>query len=567
MDKFKIANTAYQISKKWAPRLTDELLALSKKSVSVVRPKFYGYDKATGATRKGSTAETFQATKAEDQVEAVKEAVRGGLHGAVHPRYSAIYRNTGITARQTRVNDELILNIKNSIEPKQVNRARKLSLAQHRGSFLEDLSAGKLQTENIKRNARHYEMNTGHIQAEAPELFEHAMLRQGWSPGRNGMGVLDSKNPILIRPKASAGNYNYQDISKDENLKFVQYMLHQGKKNKMSLEQVQKWFNDDWQEFIVGQVIANNKRRGVIWTREQAIKSLQMNGGMPRVSMKNGKMYLDQVVMSSDQTMGFAPVSLEIGKDYSIKAIVHDLWDNGAPGSPLWKMWTGNQDNLVLSHSKVFNLEPSIINLRKSEMWGKVRAKVKRTVKNPERAGQGKDIVEAAKLQHGGDHEAMSDELLARLESYLTYQVKNKGKSPLKALDELVVKLGSGDQRKVDKEWLAKVMQNDDMVAIDVDSMPLLLKAREKSAAYQKIKGKRKKKDLTGLPLRQKIEQSMKPKESEALKESITFHKKLAEQPLPDADVKAYIDRRIMPLVFGSGVAGSGYAIYKKSQE
>ena len=567
LDKAKILNKVYQVVKGVAPRYADESLAAAKASVPVVQPKFYGYDKATGASRKTNTPERFGELRQEAHQTAMGDAAKGALHTASSIRWGHIWRENRVTKNMYDRITPYIDEIKETLDPRTIRRANKMIKAEQRGPFLEDLSTGNMNSSNVRRTSKHYEMDTRYLQDEAPELFEHAMKRQGWN--LDGTGPLDKLKPMLIRPKPSAGNANWQDIQKDENVKFIQYLLHQGKKNKLSLEEVQKWFDDDWSDFIVGQIMKkNNGTRGrPLWTREMTIKSLKMNGGMPRTQIKNGKLYIDQVIMSSDQTMGFAPVSMEVGRNGQIKALVHDVWDNGTPGSPLWQMWTGNQQNLVLSHSKVFNLEPSILNLRKTEMWGKVQAKIKRTVKNPERAGQGKDIVEAAKIQYNGDHQAMSDELLARLETYLNYQVKHNGKSPLRALDEVSQILGSGDTRKVDKKWLQEIMSNDDMVAVDADASIIIAGARAKADKFKANKKPYNKEQLKDMNLNQKITTSMSKTESKALKETMSFFKKMANEELSNEAVQAFIDRRVMPIAFGGALAGSGYTIYKKSQE
>lgn len=561
LNKAKIINEAYKLAKKVDPfGLVDKAHRAGKLNVPVVQRLHYSVGEQGG--RKVIDPKQYAKNQAKAQRIAQTDYIKGIVQTTVSPRWSDIYRNTGMTKGFVEKATPYIDRMKKAITPSEVRRADKLRKAELRGGFLEDLSNGNIASPNVARMARHYELETAHIQRGNEALFEHAMGRQGWSPGRTGAGALDNKIPVLIRPKASAGNAAWNDIARDENMGFIQYMLSLGKKQKVPLEKLQEWFGDDYTNFIVGNVAKKNG-----WSLARAREQLTINGGLPQVEIKKGKLYIDQVIMSGDQTMGFAPVSIEITPNYRMKALVHDVWDNGKPGSPLHQFWSGNQPNLVMSHSNVFNLEPSIMNFRRTEVWGKVQNKVKRAVENPERAGQGKAILESAKIQYGNDHKAMSDELLARLESYLNYQVRVEGKSPLKAMDEIVEALGSGTKKGIDKQWLAEVMSNDAMVAIDPDSYRRLALARERAAKALKNK-KPGEKDISDMNLWQKVTTSLGGKTSKELKDLHTFMMKESNKDLPQQAVDAYINRRILPAVLGgSGIAGSGYVIYKKSQE
>ena len=135
----------------------------------------------------------------------------------------------------------------------------------------------------------------------------------------------------------------------------------------------------------------------------------------------------------------------------------------------------------------------------------------------------------------------MSDELLARLETYLNYQVKHNGKSPLRALDEVSQKLGSGDTRKVDKKWLQEIMSNDDMVAVDADASRIIARARAKADKLKANKKPYNKEQLKDMNLNQKITTSMSKTESKALKETMSFFKKMENEELSNEAVQAFI--------------------------
>jgi len=558
LNKANILHQAYKASRKFAPRWTDEAHSAGKKGVEVMQPKYYSVGDKGG--RKSIDPRDYAKNQAEATQDAAKAYIKSLVNTVVSPRWSDIYRNSGMTRESVKKASQYIDEMKNLTTPKEIRRAAKKWKAEQRGLYLEEVSSGKFDSPIVAQMSKHYETNTAHIVKGNEDFFKHIMERQGWF--LNGKGPLDSKIPILMRPKASAGNAAWNDISRDENMGLIQYILSLGKKQKASLEKMKEWFGDDYTNFIVGNLAKKNG-----WSLERTIEQLKINGGLPQAQIKNGRLYVDQVIMSSDFTMGFAPVSIEITANYGMKAVVHDVWDNGKPLSPLWKFWTGNQPYLVMSHSNVFNLNPSIMNFRRTEVWRKVQNKVKRAVENPEKAGQGKDILESAKIQYGNDHKAMSDELLARLESYLNYQVRFEGKSPMKAMDEIVVALGSGTKRSIDKEWLAKVMSNDAMIAIDPDSYRMLALARERAAKALKNR-KPGEKDISDMKLWQKVTTSLDGKTSKELRDMHTFMMKESNKDLPQQAVDAYIDRRIMPLIMGGGaLAGSGYAIYKKSQE
>jgi hypothetical protein len=555
LNKAKIINQAYNISKRIFPRWTDLAHRAGKLDVEVLQPLHYSVGQQGG--RKVINPKEYYKNQAKAQVQAQETYVKGVINTIFSPRWSDLYRTAGMTQGSTKKAMIQIDKMKKANTPKEIRRLSGIRNAELRGAFLEDVSNGNLGSQNVKNMIRHYEMETSHIQRGNESLFEWAMKRQGFHPN----GQLANKNPILIRPKASAGSHAWNDISKDDNMAFVQYMLSLGKKQKVSLERMKEWFGDDYTNFVVGSVA---KKRG--WSLERAREQLAINGGLPQAEISKGKLYIDQVIMSGDKTMGFAPVTVEVTPNFRMKALVHDVWDNGKPGSPLHQFWTGNQPNLVMQHSNVFNLEPSIMNFRRTEVWGKVQNKVKRAVKNPERAGQGKSILESAKIQYGNDHKAMSDELLARLESYLNYQVRVEGKSPLKAIDEIIVALGSGTKKGIDKKWLAEVMSNDAMVAIDPDSYRRLALARERAAKV--LKNKKPQQDISDMNLWQKITTSINAKTSKELKDLHTFMMKESNKDLPQQAIDAYINRRILPAVLGgSGIAGSGYVIYKASKE
>jgi hypothetical protein len=110
-------------------------------------------------------------------------------------------------------------------------------------------------------------------------------------------------------------------------------------------------------------------------------------------------------------------------------------------------------------------------------------------------------------------------------------------------------------------------MSNDDMVAVDADASRIIARARAKADKLKANKKPYDKEQLKDMNLNQKITTSMSKTESKALKETMSFFKKMENEELSNEAVQAYIDRRVMPIVMAGGVAGSGYAIYKKSQE
>jgi len=561
MTKAKILSKAASVVGK-SP-LAKRVLNASKVATDAVQDMFY-------ANRHKMTVEQYALQRQTLEAEATEIALKRTVGAGLSPRWSQIYRDTGrIQGKSQDMADNFITTVKGATNEADISRAVKVLKTEERMGLLEDVSRGNWGSERVKKNIKYYDIQGSRVnQSQHPELFDHAMERQGFGLDAlgNRIGPVNEATgqmlkPVLMRPKRSGGSSPHWDMSKDENLNMVQYMLHQGKKNKMDLEDMLPWFGDDYANVIIGRIAKQNNI-----TKEAARGLLLQNGGLPQAQIKNGSLFIDQVVMAkTDFTMGFAPVSLRIRPHNSnIEMMMHDVWDNGSPGSPLWKLWTADYKNLMMSHSNVYNRTGSVKNLRDTKFWKNVEENVGRALVNPDKKTlAGRQILESMNIHHNGGKKATADELLARLETHMDYQVGFGKRNPIKVMDEVQRALSG---KKPDTKFIEN-LYNSGQLEIDVDAARHLARLRKNSSVNYKPR-KETHESFSDLPYGDKLKQSLSKKDVNWVEKLITHINKVGNEKITDEAIQSFIDKRLTPTLFYGSVGGlGGYGLYKSAQD
>jgi len=516
------------------------------------------------------TAEGFTEGKKKVAREAGGTALRRLVTDTFRTKRATYHRATGgkSLSKDSELVESINKRIRSSEKPPEVRNLMKEWHTEQRQVALEAISRGDYAHPAYQKAGKYYDfVGSGQQQLEYPEIFKHALKKQGFIQNDRGLWYHGTKNvhgvnlrPQLARPKRTGGSSPHFDVANDDNINMVNYMLHQGRKHKMSLEDMLPWFGDDYAKVVINRIAKQNKI-----PFDEAKGLLLRNGGLPSAQIKDGSLFIDQVIMAkSDWTMGFAPTSMRVRPHQkNVETLVHDIWDNGSPGNPLWSAWTADSKNLVMSHSNVYNRAPSIKNLRNSQFWKNTEKNVRKAIQEPDNKSlAGRKLLESMQIHHGGNVKATTDEMLARLEMYMNYQVGFAKRNPISVMDEIQTAFSG----KPDTKFIANLFDKGQL-QIDVDSAKILgrLRQQAKNAGYKVKEVSPAFKDLNR---KTKLKESVPKKVAQDYEEVTNYILKSKNAPRTDKDIQDFIDRRFTPALFYGSVGGlGGYGLYKSAQD
>jgi hypothetical protein len=467
------------------------------------------------------------------------------------PRASYQWAKKGVPMNLSRQATQTEKALELATTTKQIKAIAKNQVTEQRGMFLQALTAGDVNSLPYKNGLKYYNMDTRGVRALHPEIFEHALGRQGWSAARDGTGTLDKFTPYFLQPKRPGGGALNFDLRNNDTVNNIKYTLYHGKRQRKKLHQVAEWFGDDWTNAQVN-VIAKQLKL----TPKEAKVRLMQGGGLPGVTLKNGRLYIDQVILSSDHTLGFTPITFEVRPNFDMKMLAHDVWDNGTAGGVLHAAWQNTSKILPITHSNVSTLIPSISNLRTTTPWKNIQNNVKQAYINPENKNlKGRKLLEAFEIGDHRYHLKASDEMLGKVENYVLDKV-TQGQSPMRVLGEIQDTL-SGPLSKDKINFLNELVSNR---KVDLRTINQLNRSRRKSFMRKESVRRDANYEIEAeMPSSEKVRLVMSENSAMSFEEGLKYLTELDKAPISAEMYKRYLKKRILPV---GAVALGGATFY-----
>lgn len=268
----------------------------------------------------------------------VKEALQNTTGEFFSPRKWFLANRTGLSTASREVisrNAKIMKQAEKAKDSKTWVSAFKEIMGQYKGAGLADLTSG------ADTFSARIALNTLKDHKLDKELLDIVLRTQ--------LGANSTvKNPIVMQAKTMFGSNFANDMARAETTKAVDYALGHAARQGASLEQTAQWLNRDLRKTFIRQL---KKRKGLQNATPQQLEGIANRIPSPSATIKDGKLIIQDVVMSGDYTAAYAPISTIVRPNFSFKRVMSDMYDGGNVGKIMW----GDLLNPKVLNSKVLN--------------------------------------------------------------------------------------------------------------------------------------------------------------------------------------------------------------------
>tara|TARA_R100000808_G_scaffold6623_1_gene19532 strand:- start:4406 stop:6232 length:1827 start_codon:yes stop_codon:yes gene_type:complete len=308
--------------------------------------------------------------------------------------------------------------------------------------------------------------------------------------------------PVVVTQK---GGKFLNDMFHNDALGVLSYIIASAKRNGLSMTKLKNQIEKELKHVTLKSLKRNSDLKS--WAPEEIEKYYGRFGFHPKVERTKDGLKITNVIMSSDYTAGYAPVTTYVDKNYNtVKRFMHDIYDGGTIGGFDFKkgfsynmsiaqnrLWNYKNQNILVQSTNLQNvhhIDSPVTALKYSAMWRKIKQRTgfKKTVDQlSDLLNQPKDLIE--------------DEILLRINRYVQLDTASGKIGPMASLDKIMSKFLSNHskQKELDKtikEFIADPKLAQSIIGDNADSALLAAQRRIKRAKDLVPKGDVKPKKL-----------------------------------------------------------------------